>query len=82
MPVIKEDKLDGKMTYLILTNSNGTTTKLSVAPAAHPVYIETDWLIFFSPVKDKNFLPQNSFAALEFDPEGGNQSVRTASPIN
>jgi hypothetical protein len=60
----------GKSTYLIFTSSNGTTTKLSVAPAAQPVYIEIDWFIFFSPDKDKNVLPQKSFAALDFDPEG------------
>lgn len=37
--------------HLILTSSNGTTTKLSVAPALHPVKIESCCVILDSPVK-------------------------------
>lgn len=38
-------------TYLIFTSSNGTTTKLSVAPALQPVRMERDCVILASPVK-------------------------------
>ena len=59
-------------THLILTSSNGTTTKLSVAPAAHPVAIASGWSIFFRPVSARNCLPQKSFAALRRDGCGVN----------
>ena len=49
---------------MIFTSSNGTTTKLSVAPAAHPVAIASCCVIFFSPESARNCLPQKSFAAL------------------
>ena len=51
-------------TYLILTSSNGTTTKLSVAPAAHPVATASDWFIFFCTESARNCLQQKSLAAL------------------
>ena len=54
----------GGETYLILTSSNGTTTKLSVAPALQPVMIESFLVISASPVMVLNVFPQKSFAAL------------------
>lgn len=52
------------MTYLILTSSNGTTTKLSVAPALQPVTMESCLVISGSPVRVLKVFPQKSFAAL------------------
>jgi hypothetical protein len=52
--------------YLILTSSNGTTTKLSVAPALQPVMMASCLVISASPDSDLNVFPQKSFAALEF----------------
>lgn len=40
------------------------TTKLSVAPAAQPVAIDSSWVILVDPVADKIVFPQKSFAAL------------------
>ena len=53
--------------YLILTSSNGTTTKLSVPPALQPVKIDSFCVISFSPVSLLYVFPQKSFAALEED---------------
>jgi hypothetical protein len=50
--------------YLILTSSKGTTTNDSVAPAEQPVRIDIRCVIFDSPVRFKNVLPQKSLAAL------------------
>ena len=56
---------EGKnVTYLILTSSNGTTTKLSVAPALEPVRMAISWFIFVCPESPKKVFPQKSFAAL------------------
>lgn len=54
----------GYVTDLILTNSNGTTTKLSVAPALQPVKIESCCVILVSPDNERYVFPQKSFAAL------------------
>jgi hypothetical protein len=51
-------------TYLILTSSKGTTTKLSVAPALQPVKIDSCCVILVSPDRERYVLPQKSFAAL------------------
>jgi len=53
--------------YLILTSSNGTTTKLSVAPALQPVMMESCLVISGSPDSVLNVFPQKSFAALSRD---------------
>lgn len=53
--------------YLILTSSNGTTTKLSVAPALQPVMIESCLVISASPARVLNVFPQKSFDALSRD---------------
>lgn len=50
--------------HLILTSSNGTTTKDSVAPALHPVRIESCCVILLSPDIPMNVFPQKSLAAL------------------
>ena len=52
-------------THLILTSSNGTTTKLSVAPALDPVRIASSCVIFFCPVSFRYVLPHQSLAALQ-----------------
>lgn len=46
----------------ILTNSNGVTTKDSVAPAAQPVIMARDWVMGVAPF-EVNMLPQYELAA-------------------